>query len=56
METASQGDVVVEKEIGDNNAVRYLLTSNRCCVPEVSVCFHGNGALGREYESTNEYF
>lgn len=27
METASQDDVVVEKEMGDNNAVRYLLTN-----------------------------
>lgn len=47
METASQDDVVVEKEMGDNNAVRYLLTSSSC-IHEVSVHFQGNGALGSE--------
>lgn len=48
MEMTSQEDVVVGKEIGDNNAVRYLVTSNSYWFQEVSVCFQENAALGSE--------
>lgn len=47
MEMTSQGDVVVGKDIGDINAVGYLVTSSGW-FQEVAVCFQENGALGKE--------